>query len=117
VFMAHKGLFQIDCKGCSNPVQFSTADLESVVSCTECGKKYGFSDEKLKRQLVKFADLCSQIKESEEILGTAGVAVSVGNEEVKIPFKLLLCRLKSTLDLQIGTERCLVTFRSYPTAA
>ena len=97
---------------------FSLFDLDedNLVSCQECGKKYGLSEENLKRQLKKFAGLCRQIQESEEILGKAGVTVSVGKDEVKIPFKILLTRLKSTLDLQVGNERLVITFRVEPTA-
>ena len=116
--MKGKGSFELDCKGCTHPVQFSLFELEEskLVSCNECGKKYGFGDENLKRQLKKFADLCRQIQESEEILGRSSVAVTIGKEEVKVPFKILLTRLKSTLDLNIGNERFVVSFRVEPTA-
>jgi hypothetical protein len=40
----------------------------------------------------------------------------VGPNSVKIPFKLLLLRLKSILDLQIGDTRLTVTFRVEPTS-
>lgn len=115
--MTGKGAFELDCKGCKKPVCFSLFDLDkgSLVACQECGKKYGLSEENLKRQLKKFAALCRQIQESEEILGKAGVAVTVGKEEVKIPFKILLTRLKSTLDLLVGNERLVITFRIEPT--
>ena len=114
--MTRKELFELDCINCKKPVSFSIVDLDkdNLVSCSECGKKYGLGEENLKRQLKKFANLCRQIQESEEILGSASVAVSVGRDEVKIPFKILLTRLKSTLDLQIGKERLVITFRIEP---
>ena len=121
---AQKGSFAFDCRDCKKQVTFSLFDIEvgkekekeKIFSCTECGKKYGFGDDTLKRQLSKFAALCRQIQASEEILGSSAVAVSVGKEEVKVPFKLLLTRLKSTLDLQVGKERFVITFRIEPTA-
>lgn len=86
---------------------------EELVSCKKCSKKYGFGHE-TKRQLKKFAALCRQIQESEEILSNASVAVDVGPHNVKIPFKILISRLKSTLDLNIGGERLVITFRIQP---
>lgn len=114
-----QGSFQLDCIGCKAPVVFSILDLKSpthLVSCDSCGKKYGLGQESLKRQLEKFAALCQQIQDSQEILGNASVAVEVGPHSVKVPFKLLLMRLKSTLDLTVGDQRLTVTFRVEPTA-
>lgn len=106
--------FQIDCVCCKQPVIFSISDLstsDSPVSCTGCNKKYALDDEELKEQLTLFAALCRQIQQSEKILGNASVAVDVGPHNIKIPFKLLLTRLKSTLDLQIGNTPLTVNFR------
>jgi len=114
-----KNSFQLNCIGCKHPVSFSIVQLEApqhIVSCQSCGKKYGLGEESLKRQLKKFASLCIQIKESEEILGNAAIAVDVGKNNVQVPFKLLLTRLKSTLDLTVQGERIVITFRSEPTA-
>jgi hypothetical protein len=115
-------LFQIDCLCCKRPVAFSISDLDTsdldapyqYTSCPECGKKYGLQGETLKRQLKMFAALCRQIQQSEEILGNTAVAVDVGPHNVKIPFKLLLTRLKSTLDLQVGDTKLVVTYRVQP---
>lgn len=114
-----KGSFQIDCISCNKPVLFSLKDIEatSVVNCSECGKGYAFTDAKLQRQLAKFAALCSQIQESEEILGNSSVAVEVGQHKVQVPFKILLTRLKSTLDLKVGDQRMSVIFRTEPITA
>jgi hypothetical protein len=116
--MAPKGSFELNCVSCKKPICFSLLDLEEnkLVECSECGKKYGFSGEPLSRQLQKFATLCRAIQDSEEILGNGGVAVSVGGEEVLIPYKILLTRLKSTLDLAVGGEKMLINFRIEPTA-
>jgi len=118
------GTFELHCMDCEHPVTFSLFELESqpVISCAHCGKKYGFSNERegeshtsgLKRQLSLFAALCRQIQESKEILGNSSVGVSVGREEVNIPLKLLLSRLRSSLDLNVGGKRVMVTFRVEP---
>jgi len=113
-----KGSFELSCISCKNNVCFTFKDLSElgVISCSECGKKYGFGEENLRRQLKKFATLCLNIQESEEILGNSGVALTVGADEVVIPFKILLTRLKSTLDLNLDGQRCHVCFRIEPTA-
>jgi hypothetical protein len=112
-----QGTFQLDCKGCKQAISFSLMDLEAttLLACRDCGKKYAFTDDTLRRQLKKFASLCRQIRDSEEILSSSAVAVAVGKEEVKVPFKLLLSRLRSTLDLQVGGEHLCISFRVEPT--
>ena len=114
--MKTQGSFQLDCISCQHPVVFSVSDLDKIVRCSECGQKYGLNEEPLKRQLKKFAALCKQIQESEEILGNTAVAVEVGTSKVQVPFKILLTRLKSTLTLQVGDKRLVVTFRTQTTA-
>lgn len=105
------------CTGCSSPVPFSVIDLSEqkhLVPCPTCKKKYVFDDETLIRQLKKFSNLCLAIHDSEEILGNATIGVNLGKEEVKIPFKLLLTRLSSTLDLMIGDTPLSIVFRIEP---
>ena len=112
-----KGHFlQFCCQSCQNPIQFSVFDLErrEGISCKECGLLYDFSDEGLKRQLQKFENLCRQIQLSEEILSNTSVGIFIGDREVKIPYKLLLTRLNSTLDLMVGDRPLTITFRIEP---
>lgn len=114
------GIFRIECIKCKNPVAFSLVDLESkedlITTCSDCGKKYAIDNEFLRKQLLQFAKLCREIQASEEILGNAQIAVDVGPHSIKIPFKILLTRLKSILDLQIGDSKVTVTFRTEPVA-
>lgn len=110
-------MLQFNCKSCKQPVRFSIFDLDardSPISCPECSKKYAFTDETLKRQLKKFEALCRQILESEEILGNTAVGIAVGEHQVKIPYKLLLTRLNSSLELLLGDEPVSVIFRMEP---
>lgn len=111
-------LLQFDCQGCAQPVEFSLFEMEEnsnpAISCRHCQKKYVLSDETLRRQLSKFQALCWQIADSEEILGEAFIGVKVGDQEVKVPYKLLLTRLTSHLKLKVGGEKLSIVFRMEP---
>lgn len=113
-----KGHFlQFSCQCCQNPIQFSIFELEKNehIKCLECGLTYDFTDEGLMRQLRKFENLCRQIQLSEEILSNTSVGIYLGDREIKIPYKLLLTRLNSTLDLMVGDRSLTITFRIEPT--
>lgn len=108
---------QFKCLSCESPVTFSVFDLDSQashVNCHSCEKKYAFTDAALIRQLKKFEALCRQIQDSEEILGLASVGVDVGDHHVKVPYKLLLTRLSSSLDLNMGGQTVSIFFRIEP---
>lgn len=110
-------LLQFHCLKCKQPLAFSVFELEHqtpIISCSHCEKKYTLNDETLKRQLRKFAALCSQLVESEEILSQTAVGVDIGEHHVKIPYKLLLTRLNSILNLKIGEESVSIIFRMEP---
>lgn len=115
--MQKRHKLQFSCQACQNPICFSVFDLdnaESRIHCAECGKKYALNDETLKRQLKKFEALCRQIVESEEILSQTAVGINVGEYQVKVPYKILLTRLNSTLDLMIGNQPLSIAFRIEP---
>lgn len=110
-------LLQFNCLKCKNALCFSVFDLDAknnVLSCNHCEKKYTLNDETLKRQLRKFVALCQQLVESEEILSQTAVGIDIGEHHVKIPYKLLLTRLNSTLDLKFGQETVSIAFRMEP---
>ena len=109
--MGHQ--LQFKCTACSKPVPFSvlkTEELNQTIICTSCQKKYIFSN-KLTQQLSHFEALCRQIHQSKDILGNAAVAIDVGPHHVKIPFQLLLTRLSSVMELDIGGEKTTIAFR------
>jgi uncharacterized Zn-finger protein len=109
---------QFDCQGCKKPVSFSVFDLEqdkAEIQCPHCQKVYAFSDATLIRQIKKFEALCRQICDSEEILGHTAVGIDIGDRHVKVPYKLLLTRLSSCLDLKIGNQSVSIKFRIEPT--
>ena len=110
-------LLHFACPSCQHPVQFSLFHVEEgncQTACEECRKKYSFEDEALLRQLRKFVALCSQLVDSEEILSKTAVGIDVGEHHVKVPFKLLLTRFNSSLDLMIGDKPVSVYFRFEP---
>lgn len=109
---------EFECQECKAEVPFSLSGLEKnpELQCTQCSRRYLFDDETLKRQIKKFDALCNQIHDSQEILSMAsiGVDMGTGTSKVKVPFKLLLTRLSSHLDLTIGGKPCLISFRFEP---
>ena len=109
-------LLQLKCQHCQLPVTFSIFEVEKngVITCPQCQSAYDFSDEKLSRQLRQFESLCRQIQQSEEILSNTSVGIYLGDREIKIPYKILLTRLNSTLDLTIDGQPLTITFRIEP---
>ena len=107
---------QFKCLSCQSPVTFSilTLDSEPAICCQPVKKNTPSHDPVLIRQLKKFEALCRQIQDSEEILGSASVGVDVGEHHVKVPYKLLLTRLSSSLDLNIGGQKVSIFFRIEP---
>ncbi len=106
-----------DCQKCKKNIDFSIFEIEQKncqISCRECGQTYSFKDENLRRQLQKFEKLCRQIVESEEILGDVNVGIDIDGLQVKVPYKILLARLGSTLDLTIGNTPLSIDFRMDP---
>ena len=110
-------VLEFSCQSCEKLVNFSIFELdkqEGEITCTGCSLVYDFSDETLKRQIKKFEGLCNQIQISEEILSNTSIGIYIGDREVKIPFKLLLTRLNSTLDLMIDERPLTIRFRIEP---
>lgn len=110
-------VLQFNCLQCKQPVEFSIFELEQpghCIQCTNCQKKYVFNDETLIRQLKKFASLCKQLIDSEEILGQTIVGIDVGDKNVKIPYKILLTRFTSSLELIMGDQIVNIRFRIEP---
>lgn len=116
VFMQKGHTLQFNCLSCKAPVAFSLFEVDSAspICCQACEKRYAFNDAAFVRQLKKFEGLCRQIQESEEILGFANVGIDVGEHHIKVPYKLLLTRLSSSLDLNIAGQKVSIFFRIEP---
>lgn len=105
------------CTSCKEPVKFSIFQLENdehMLKCSHCQKQYVIGDETLVRQIKKFETLCYTIADSEEILGNTSVGVDLGDRHVKIPYKILLTRLSSCIELQLGDQKVAIFFRIEP---
>lgn len=108
---------QINCLECQHAIYFSVFEIEKekkAIACSHCEKQYEFSDETLIRQMKKFEALCRQIRDSEEILSSTNVGITIEGKNIKIPYKLLLSRLSSSLDLLIGDKPVSIHFRIEP---
>ena len=108
---------EFSCVFCKHPVSFSVLHTQGNAhspTCPHCKKVYSFSNSALLEKLRKFEALCRQIHESEEILGDTAVAVDVAGHQVKVPYRLLLTRLSSLLELKIGDHRVDIAFRIEP---
>jgi hypothetical protein len=117
LFVAKTFSLTMQCTDCANVLNFPIKQsLKSpwLYRCPHCNKQFGISEE-LARQIKLFMDLCTQLKASEEILSSASVGVTVGSTQVKIPFKLLLTRLRSHFDLEINGSKVTVSTRTEPT--
>ena len=115
--MAAAFSIQVHCTHCNSLVSipyYPTKKLPWIAKCPGCGKQFGIESPTIARQVKLFVDLCQQIKASEEILANAAIAVTVGSTEVKIPFRLLLTRLKTSLALNIEGKEILVSSRIEP---
>lgn len=107
----------LKCPACENTLDFSLFGLEEKsykLSCLSCHNIFHFEDEMLQKQLKQFESLCVQIVESEDILSQTAVGIDIGEHHVKIPFKLLLTRLTSVLELNMGGEKVEIAFRMEP---
>ena len=107
----------VHCTHCNSLVSIpyhSTKKLPWIAKCPGCGKQFGIESPTIGRQVKLFIDLCQQIKASEEILANAAIAVTVGSTEVKIPFRLLLTRLRTSLDLDVDGEKISISSRVEP---
>ncbi len=115
--MTHAFSIQIHCTYCGTLVAIPdrpTAKLPWVARCSGCNKQFGIESDVMARQIKQFVALCQQLKASEEILSNSAIAVTVGSVEVKIPFRLLLTRLKSTLDLEVDGKQISISSRTEP---
>lgn len=103
------------CRSCKKQLVFSVLEIEatgSTLTCPNCKHCYRFNDKNFSRQLKKFVKLITQINESQEILSHTHVGVDVGEYHIEIPYKLLLTRLNSTVELQFEEEPLKIEFRT-----
>jgi hypothetical protein len=100
---------------CGAVVKFAVFDVarNHSIRCTACGKEYTFGDDLLSK-LDKFERLCRAVNEAQDILSDTNVAINVYSHEVKIPFRLLMTRLNTQLNLDVGGRDIQIRFRVSP---
>jgi len=106
---------EFKCTGCGSNISFSILNMEhdEVLACGECNKKY-FFNEKFLDQIVRFEKLLEAVHNVRDMLDTTNVAIAFGDEEVKIPYRLLLTRLNTMLTLKIDGKETTFRFRVEP---
>ncbi len=100
---------------CGEIVKFAVFDVANnhIIRCGHCGKEYTFGDELLSK-LGKFEKLCRAVNEAQDILSDTNVAINVYSHEVKVPFRLLMTRLNTQLNLNLGGKDIQIRFRVSP---
>jgi hypothetical protein len=100
---------------CVALVRFSVLDTggKKLIKCPKCKREYTFNAELLKK-LKLFEQLLRALHQAESILSTTEVEVDVHGYSVRIPFRLLLTRLNTELNLQIAGKEVHIRFRISP---
>jgi hypothetical protein len=102
-------------EGCGELVKFSVFDISKnhSIRCAKCDKEYTFGEE-LMGKLSKFEKLCRAVNEADDILSDTNVGINVHSHEVRIPFRLLLTRLNTELNMNVGGKDIQIRFRVNP---
>lgn len=100
---------------CGSVISFSVSEIEKDrrLKCGACGNEYVFNAD-LITKIRKFENLIKAVKDAEDILGNTNVGISVKGHTVKVPYRLLLTRLNTSLTLKIGAEELVFHFRVEP---
>ena len=101
---------------CEAVIKFNVMELEESqgsISCPECHRQYRFDDQFLDK-LRRLRKLIMTVREAEDLLGDVNVAITTSSEEVKIPYRLLLTRLNTTITIDIGGQKVDFNFRIEP---
>ena len=115
--MSEDGNIDFECvkEDCNDAVQFSLrqAERDQKIVCSSCKKEYHL-DKSLVEKLKSFEHLVQAVKSARDILGNTSVGVTVERRTVKIPYRLLLTRMTTMLDLKIGDQALTFRFRVEP---
>jgi hypothetical protein len=100
---------------CGKPVAFELLKVEErpLIKCSNCGKEYNLNGS-FAGKMRKFDNLISAVRDAREILGDTNVAVKFKNNEIRIPYRLLLTRMNTLLTLNIGEKKVEFRFRVEP---
>jgi len=101
---------------CQAAVQCNVMALEAAdgrVTCPQCRREYVFESD-FRAKFLRLRSLILALREAEDILGDASVAVTTPAGEVKIPYRLLLTRLNTIITLEIEGKKIDFHFRVEP---
>jgi len=93
--------------GCGAVVKFNLSDVKKrgfQAVCPDCLATYKL-DEDLRDKLMRMLALVEAIRNAEGILGDVNVAIATKNEEIRIPYSLLLTRLNTIITLEFGGRK------------
>lgn len=102
-------------KKCLNPILFNLGEVEqkSSLDCPHCGKLYVFHQDFIVK-MSKFVNLINAVQNARDILGDTSVAVQMKDQEVKIPYRLLLTRMNTLITLKMDEGELTFRFRVEP---
>jgi len=92
---------------CGAVVKFDLADVKKrgfQAVCPECLATYKL-DDALRDRLMRMLSLVEAIRNAEDLLGDANVAIATRNEEIRIPYAMLLTRLNTIITLEFGGHK------------
>ncbi len=107
--------FQCIGKACDSVIVFSIGDIEQngSVCCVSCKKNYSFHPEFVSK-MRKFSRLIEAVQDAKDILGDTNVAIKVKDQEIKVPYRLLLTRMNTLIMLKMEDGEMCFRFRVEP---
>jgi len=107
--------FKCVSKDCEGTIVFLVSQIKknSVLKCDKCGNEYKF-DRDLISKLEMFDHLVRAVSDAKSILGDTNVAIDFEGHNLKVPYRLLLTRLSTSLKLDIGGQTVDFSFRVEP---
>ncbi|MBN2190306.1 MAG: hypothetical protein JW728_03750 [Candidatus Aureabacteria bacterium] len=107
--------FKCVSKNCDGTVAFLVPQIKknSILKCDRCGNEYKF-DQELISKLEMFDHLVRAVNDAKPILGDTNVAIDFEGHNLKVPYRLLLTRLSTSLKLNIGGQTVDFSFRVEP---
>ena len=106
---------EFECISCGNMIAFSILSMgdDSGLTCSKCGKQYRFNKDLLDK-IRRFEKLLVAVHDVKDMLESASIAIAVKDEEVKVPYRLLLTRLNTLLKLSVNGKDLTFRFRVDP---
>lgn len=108
---------ELSCVDCGQKIGFTLLSVgdDLRLKCPGCGREYAFTPE-LADKIKRFGKLLEAVHEARDILGQAAIGIKFKEEEVTVPYRLLLTRLNTLLRLRVDDREIVFRFRINPTA-